>query len=142
MKRLSPKLTAALLLGAVFAAGLLGGSALDRAFAAGPERAAASCDGHKRGGHDRILDQLELDAPQRARIDAILQRRRGETRAFWEGDGARLRAIVDSTRAEIRGVLTPEQRARYDRLKSEHKRRRGEASKDAPAPATDPQGTR
>lgn len=142
MKRLSPKLTAALLLGAVFGAGLLGGSALDGAFAAGPDGAAARCADRKGGGYERILGELALEGEQRARIDAILERRRGEIRAFWEGDGARLRAIVDSTRAEIRAVMTPEQRARYDSLKAEHRKRHSKARARAPAAGTDQQGIR
>ena len=47
-------------------------------------------------------EQLELDARR-------LERRRDEVDAFWKEHGPEMRAIMDSARAEIRTVLTPEQ---------------------------------
>lgn len=56
-----------------------------------------------------LLERLELTAEQRVRVDAILERRRQEMEAFWEVHRPTLQAIADSARAELRGVLTPEQ---------------------------------
>jgi Spy/CpxP family protein refolding chaperone len=58
-----------------------------------------------------LLERLELSAEQRARVDAILERRRQEMEQFWDVHRPTLRAIADSARAELRAVLTPEQRA-------------------------------
>ncbi|HEX5725776.1 MAG TPA: hypothetical protein VFX98_09950 [Longimicrobiaceae bacterium] len=117
------------LLTATFVAGGLAGAAFSRGLEARePTPAAATsareCEGDRRGGRTAILDQLGLSADQRAAIDRIMERRRTETEAFWNQEGVRMRAIVDSTREEIRTVLTPEQRARYDQLRAEHKERR------------------
>ncbi len=64
-----------------------------------------------------------LSAPQRTRIDSVLVARRGQIDGFWRGPGQSLRAILDSTRADVRAVLTPEQRVRFDSAHAEHERR-------------------
>lgn len=60
-------------------------------------------------------EDLGLDSLQRARVDSVFARRRVQIDSFWKGPGRSLRAIMDSTREEVRSVLTPEQRARFDR---------------------------
>jgi Spy/CpxP family protein refolding chaperone len=60
-------------------------------------------------------EELGLDSLQRARVDSVFARRRVQIDSFWRGPGRSLRAIMDSTREEVRSVLTPEQRARFDR---------------------------
>lgn len=60
-------------------------------------------------------EELGLDSLQRARVDSVFARRRVQIDSFWNGPGRALRAIMDSTRDEVRSVLTPEQRARFDR---------------------------
>lgn len=116
------------LLLATFVAGGLGGAAMTRALQAtqAPPAAGPPTPCERR---QRILDQLDLTAEQRAQVDRILERRRAETEHFWDSAGPRLRVITDSTRAEIRALLTPEQQAEYDRLRAERKaahQRRGE----------------
>lgn len=64
-----------------------------------------------------------LNATQRARIDSVLRARRGQIEGFWRGPGQELRAILDSTRADVRAALTPEQRSRFDAAHAEHERR-------------------
>jgi hypothetical protein len=68
-----------------------------------------------------------------------MARRRERTDALWQTDGARIRAAVDSTRAEIRAVLTPAQATEYDRLRAERdaKKRREQAARDSAAQARD-----
>ena len=81
-----------------------------------------------RGGRDGMLldggpiGEYGLSPTQRARIDSILLARRGQIDAFWRGPGQSLRSILDSTRADVRAVLTPEQRARFDAAHAEHDR--------------------
>lgn len=129
------------LLAVTFAVGMLAGTAFGRVLSAREPDApptAAECE-QKRGPH-HVFDQLDLTPEQRARIDGIMARRRERTDSLWRTDGARIRAAVDSTRAEIRAVLTPEQAVEYDRLRAERdekkRREREAAGGKAPAGAT------
>jgi Spy/CpxP family protein refolding chaperone len=119
------RLTGMALLIVAFAAGMLAGTATDRVLSARePEtRAAADCPRDERGPHS-IIDELDLAPAQRVRVDSIMARRRQRTDALWQQDGQRIRAAVDSARAEIRTVLTPEQAAEYDRLREQHEQER------------------
>ena len=125
------------LLAATFLTGTLAGAAIDQAVAARqPDPAADAgrrCDGPPGKKTQAILHQLDLTPEQRERVDAIMERRRRQADAFWEREGPRMRSIVDSTRAEIRAVLTPEQRAEYDRLREAHRaaRRAEHARRDS-----------
>ena len=83
-------------------------------------------------------EDLGLDAVQRAHVDSIFARRRVEIDSFWKGPGKSLRAIMDSTRQDVRNVLTPEQRARFDRRRAEGRPRHPEDA-GPPHPAPPPQ---
>ncbi|HEX2095693.1 MAG TPA: hypothetical protein VHG28_25065 [Longimicrobiaceae bacterium] len=120
------KFLGGLLLAVTFGTGMVGGFALDRALEAHTPLPPAECEGRDGERRGRILDRLDLTPEQRERVDAILERRRAQTRQFWDTEGAALRAMVDSTRSEIRAVLTPEQRERYDQLRREHDARKRE----------------
>lgn len=123
------------LLAVTFVVGMLAGTAFGRVLKAGEPAAgspaAAECRG-ERGPH-YIFDELELSPDQRARIDGIMARRRARTDSLWKTDGTRIRASVDSTRAEIRAVLTPAQRTEYDALRQKHdeRKRRERAERDS-----------
>lgn len=131
------RLTGMALLIITFAAGMLAGTAFNRVLTAGETdaRAAAKCD-DERGPHS-IFDQLSLTPDQRVRVDSIMARRRQRTDSLWQEDGRRIRAAVDSARAEIRTVLTPQQATEYDRLREEHEaeRKRKRAARDSAAAA-------
>ncbi len=126
------RLVAALVLVAVFVVGLLAGAWGSRAFArgahwrwrGGPPPAPWASDRER-----HFMRELGLSPAQQQQVDSILTRRRAQIDGFWNGEGRRLRAIVDSTRAEVRAVLTPEQRERYDRARS---RMRGRAGMERP----------
>lgn len=87
---------------------------------------------HEHSSHERdrrhahFLDRIDLTRAQRARIDSIFARRHAEVSTFWKGPGQQLRRIVDSTRAEIRAVLTPAQRREFDRMDRVRMKFRGE----------------
>ncbi len=66
-------------------------------------------------------EELGMDSLQRVRVDSIFAHRRVQIDSFWNGPGKSLRAIMDSTREEVRTVLTPEQRARFDRRHMERR---------------------
>jgi Spy/CpxP family protein refolding chaperone len=126
------------LLAVTFAVGMLAGTAFGRVLSAREPAAAvtdAECD-RKRGPH-HIFDELDLSPEQRTRIDGIMARRRALTDSLWQTDGTRIRAAVDSTRAEIRAVLTPAQALEYDRLRAEQeeRKRRERHARDSAATA-------
>jgi hypothetical protein len=95
-------------------------------------------DGHPPFGAERdrhFGEELGLDSLQRARVDSVFARRRVQIDSFWKGPGRSLRAIMDSTRQEVRSVLTPEQRARFDRRHMEGRPRHpGDAGPPMPPP--------
>lgn len=119
------RLTGMALLIVTFAAGMLAGTATNRLLDAREPgaRAAADCPDDNRGPHS-IFDELSLTPAQRARVDSIMARRRQRTDALWQQDGQRIRAAVDSARAEIRAVMNPQQAAEYDRLREQHEQER------------------
>jgi hypothetical protein len=66
-------------------------------------------------------EELGMDSLERTRVDSIFARRRVQIDSFWKGPGKSLRSIMDSTREEVRAVLTPEQRAKFDRRHMERR---------------------
>lgn len=111
-------------LSAVFVAGGLAGAASGRLLNAreatvSADTTASACQ-ERRG---RLVDRIDLSPGQRQQVDSIVERRRAQREEFWDNEGQRMRAIMDSTRNEIRAVMTPEQRAEYDGLVAEHRAR-------------------
>lgn len=64
---------------------------------------------------EAILDDLDLSQDQERRVEDILDAREDRIESYWRERLPEVSAIVDSTRAEIRAVLTAEQRSTYDR---------------------------
>lgn len=129
------------LLVATFAAGMLAGAAFDRTLTAREPEPVQEPGWHCHGPHGKktsmILDQLDLSPEQRRRVDAIMARRRAQADTFWKREGPRMRGIVDSTRVEIRAVLTAGQRAEYDRLREQYRAaRRAERGERGEQPAS------
>lgn len=65
-----------------------------------------------------VLDKLGLTAQQRAQADAIIQRSAPRTQEVMLEVAERLRTVSDSVDAELRAILTTDQRARLDSLKA------------------------
>ena len=80
-------------------------------------------------GSNNLFERLQLTAEQQVQVEAIMEQGRTQMDAFWAEHRPVLRAITDSTRAQIRAVLTPEQRALDDEWIAERRReaeKRGE----------------
>lgn len=126
------------LLAGAYLAGALSGAAVVRVVSADePAVRSPAREEHRRehSGPD-LFDELGLTEEQRRRVEAILERRRNQVDAFWDEFGPKLRAIRDSTRSEIRAVLTPEQRELEDRLwRARHGRRGKDKDRDHKLPA-------
>jgi Spy/CpxP family protein refolding chaperone len=74
---------------------------------------------------NRLTDQLGLTAAQRVLVDSIVTRRMAERRDLMAPIRERMRQLLDSTRADVEAVLTPEQRAKLDKLRARGDDRRG-----------------
>lgn len=80
-----------------------------------------------RGGHGaarfphalvhRLDRRLDLTDAQRTQIEAIIKRRHAHIDAMWKGVRPKVRAEIERTNQEIERVLTPEQRARFKRMR-------------------------
>jgi Spy/CpxP family protein refolding chaperone len=69
-----------------------------------------------------LFERLDLTPEQQAQVDAIMERRRQEMDAFWREHGPTMRAIYDSTRMEVRAILTPEQVQLEEQFRSERQK--------------------
>lgn len=73
--------------------------------------------------------ELELEASQRQRIDAILERAGVRLRDLWQPVAPQARAEIDAARRQLEQTLTPEQRQRWNEV-----RRRRASPRPQPAP--------
>ena len=73
---------------------------------------------------EEFLEGLGLSGEQLEAVDRLLDQREDDLEAYWHGRLPEIEALVDSTRQQIREVLTPDQRAAYDRW-VQNERRRG-----------------
>jgi hypothetical protein len=64
---------------------------------------------------EAFLKRLGLSAEQYREADRLLDEREDRLEAYWKGRIPEIEAMVDSTRQEIRKLLTPDQQAAYDR---------------------------
>jgi Spy/CpxP family protein refolding chaperone len=114
--RKSPRLIGAAMLLAAFIAGVAAGLAFDRVVRPEPRlKTVVVAD------MSRVLDKLELTAQQRGQADSILQRRAPTTERMMLDVAERLRGLSDSVDAELRAILTPQQRVRLDSLRGDRK---------------------
>ena len=77
---------------------------------------------HGRVFFERIERQLDLSAEQKEQIGQIMMESREAGRAMHEEMLPQVHELMYSTRESIREVLTPEQRRRFERLMSRHRR--------------------
>jgi Spy/CpxP family protein refolding chaperone len=107
-------LLSGLLLLAIFLAGGLAGFGLASALPA----SFARWHHHGPPPLPRQFEELGLSADQEARARAIFERARPELDAVLQESYPRVRAINDRMEAELRAILTPEQRQRLDAMKA------------------------
>ncbi len=61
-----------------------------------------------------LLADLDLTAGQRAAIERVFEAREDRLESYWDLQLPGLEALIDSSRAEVRALLTPAQRTTYD----------------------------
>lgn len=125
-----PKLLAALVVVGAFVGGAAIGVAGDRV-AHAEERGSREVD--SRTYWDRIGAEWKLTPPQRRVIDSLMDAQRKKISALYaplrpamDSVNERARAVTDSTQAQLRVVLTAEQRVKLDAMRADLKRRREE----------------
>jgi hypothetical protein len=64
---------------------------------------------------EEFLESLGLSRGQLDSVDHLLDRREDRLEDYWKSRLPDLQSLVDSSRQEIRGLLTPDQREAYDR---------------------------
>jgi len=112
------RLVGLLVLAVMFGVGALTGAATMRVAESG-DRAQSR---EERPRRPNLWETLQLTPEQQAEVDVIMERRSQEVRAFWNEHGPQLRAIMDSARADVRELLTPEQRELEERFFAERRR--------------------
>jgi Spy/CpxP family protein refolding chaperone len=84
----------------------------------------------RRGGppermRQRFATELGLSASQMTQIDSIMSQQVTRRRALDDSIGARMRVFMDSTRAAVDRILTPEQRQKLAVLRAHRDSARG-----------------
>jgi hypothetical protein len=60
--------------------------------------------------------RLNLTETQQKQVDSIFATTRADVAAFWDGPGARLKSIIDSTGIKVRSVLDSAQKVEFDKI--------------------------
>lgn len=81
-------------------------------------------DGNSSNRRRFPYEVLGIEGEQRAQIEAVFERRRTEMSALWHDYQPRMDAVVDSTRAEVHRLLTPEQQEKYDEYRKQRREQR------------------
>lgn len=97
----------------------------------GPPRSEVRREAPGTPGH-MMARRLKLNDTQEKAIDSIFAASRTEIGAFWDGPGAQLKQIIDSTSIKVRAVLDSSQRLEFDRMQERRGHGEGRGPWDAP----------
>jgi Spy/CpxP family protein refolding chaperone len=67
----------------------------------------------------RLFEELSLTPDQERRMEEIVERRDDRLEDYWDARLPEIRAIMDRSHAEMRGVLRAEQQPAFDRRVAE-----------------------
>jgi Spy/CpxP family protein refolding chaperone len=73
---------------------------------------------------NRLDRHLDLTDAQRAQVEQIIRRRHQRIDQLWSETRPRVNAEISRTNAEISAILTPEQNAKFEKLKMRFHRRK------------------
>jgi Spy/CpxP family protein refolding chaperone len=128
MNESTAKRKAAVWVGAVFLLGGALGGVLGYVFAHKVSAANQPLSEPERRAHrvEQLTRELSLTPEQSKQLDAILMRRHAEARAIHEQSDAQAEQVRQSGRQEIRGILSEEQKPKFEewlkRMDEERKR--------------------
>jgi Spy/CpxP family protein refolding chaperone len=87
----------------------------------GPPGGSGAWHAHGGGGPlDHLSDALNLTPDQKAKVQPIIDQAKPQLMAIHQEAMAKAKGIMDSTMAQIRPLLTPEQQAKADELQKAH----------------------
>lgn len=69
---------------------------------------------------DRLGDNLNLTADQKAKVQPIVDQAKPQIQAIHEEAMQKTKAVMENTMAQIRPLLTPEQQQKLDAMKKAH----------------------
>lgn len=69
---------------------------------------------------DRLGDDLNLTADQKAKVQPIVDQAKPQIRTIHEEAMQKTKAVMDNTMAQIRPLLTPEQQQKLDAMQKAH----------------------
>jgi Spy/CpxP family protein refolding chaperone len=75
---------------------------------------------HMENPFDHISDTLNLTAEQKAKVQPIVDQMKPQIEAIHREAMEKMRAIMESTGAQIRPLLTPQQQGKFDAMKKAH----------------------
>jgi Spy/CpxP family protein refolding chaperone len=104
----------------------------------------APSDWNKQRDEMRVCLQKEIKATdeQMAKVDEILAESRKRSREIWQTIKVPMEAEVVRVQEEIRGVLDPEQAAKYEEIMKQRGKRGNGGSRDKEKKKSDPQSCR
>jgi Spy/CpxP family protein refolding chaperone len=117
MNETSAKRKAALWVGAVFLLGAALGGVLGYVFAHHSVSAASQplSEPERRARRvEELTRELALTPEQAKQLDAILMQRHSQARTLHDQSDAQIEQVRQNGRAEIRGILTPDQKPKFD----------------------------
>jgi Spy/CpxP family protein refolding chaperone len=85
---------------------------------------------HGHGNHlDKISEMLNLTPDQTAKVQPILDQAKPQLKAIHQDAMQKSKAVMESTMAQIRPLLTAEQLQKLDAMKTAHQQMRDAAQK-------------
>ena len=102
--------TSLALCGAIFAAGQHGGRG-------GRGHGGGGWHGDPMG---HLTQALDLTAEQQAKVQPIVDQAKPQIRAIREEAMQKSKAVMENTATQLRPILTPEQQAKFDRIRKAH----------------------
>jgi Spy/CpxP family protein refolding chaperone len=114
---------AALWVGVVFLLGAALGGVLGYVFAHRPVNAANPPLSKPERRANRVAEmtkELSLTPQQAQQLDAILMQRHAEAKAIHEQTDAQIDALRQKGRSEVRAILTPDQKPRFEEFLKRH----------------------
>ena len=75
---------------------------------------------HMENPLEHLSESLNLTAEQKAKVQPIIDQAKPQIAAIHQEAMEKMRAIMESTGAQIRPLLTPQQQEKYDAMKKAH----------------------
>ena len=69
---------------------------------------------------EHLSEKLDLTADQKAKVQPIIDQAKPQIEAIHQEAMEKMRTIMESTGAQIRPLLTPQQQEKFDAMKKAH----------------------